>query len=854
MTNAEKTQYAWDTETQEEVYIGNKEDWPSDANERQDWRGVVPLRKEATKAVHGDGSARYRCCNDSSCSSQVLVAQKNIQKWNFRRVDEPGKPPTCKHRGHYVGESSFHWKTTLEIKKLLEHKMKNKEKWLDRTIVEVEREVMRHFPVGKFGASLQPDLFVRFKDGDWLVIEVVYTHAPEKESHEAYDHARSACKKLGPRIIELHLTQCINGPIDDDKHADWVRTGGMEKALEFEAELKQRTERYENRKIKFEEKEKRRQDRAIKETITTCKRDFPHLKYLDPDEFRRGDELQKIEDFFLLAHKIHNEFDLLVIEHETDYGLDPTKMKTIEEVKSSFEEKREQKKSANERITKFKENYPNYSLPEDLGWKPESNDSFNKLLDQHESYAKQCIQYINETIKKMRDEDCHSDIIERIKEYDITSVETNLDKFKNDFTNYCKEVKNKFFIETKKKRIDQLQEKTGIEPTQLLDSNSEEVDIDMIEDWFEKADKHQKSCSKILNEKMEGDLPDSVKARLKHIKPNYNNQDVEQYAQVIDNEINRIMLDNKINTLQAETKIKMPAKIRGRIALLDVEPWFNRAIIYKDECERHREETLNEMEADEEHSEYQFDGVKEVPLDYIKMDSSMFLSRLRVAKNRKKTWTEVIGEQRRRRKDEPFNPFSPDAGKIARQRKESKRKPKHGPLTSLATKQKAAMEALRRRRNEGESHNPDKKSKEKAKEIKKPQSREDRLALLRAKSAAAEQEAKTAKAEREERKKKNLEKRKEEAEAKKLFEGRIDLKQIEQVVDSGEYCSISGIECLEDVRIKVSKNKFKLLFSEKKNRSNWVGYDVTVTKNDPEEKEFEISCPYLLHCDPIKNL
>ena len=84
MTNAEKTQYAWDTITQEEVYIGNKDDWPSDANERQDWRRVVPLRKEATKVVHGDGSARYRCCNDSSCSSQVLVAQKNIQKWNFR--------------------------------------------------------------------------------------------------------------------------------------------------------------------------------------------------------------------------------------------------------------------------------------------------------------------------------------------------------------------------------------------------------------------------------------------------------------------------------------------------------------------------------------------------------------------------------------------------------------------------------------------------------------------------------------------------------------------------------------------------------------------------------------------------
>ena len=141
--------------------------------------------------------------------------------------------------------------------KITQTQNEKRRKWLGRTIVKVEREVMRHFPVGKFGASLQPDLFVRFKNGDWLVIEVVYTHAPEKENHEVIDHARSACKKLGPRIIELHLTQWIDGPIDDDKHADWVRTGGG-KALEFEAKLEQRTERYENRKMKFEEKVRKR--------------------------------------------------------------------------------------------------------------------------------------------------------------------------------------------------------------------------------------------------------------------------------------------------------------------------------------------------------------------------------------------------------------------------------------------------------------------------------------------------------------------------------------------------------------------------------------------------------------------
>ena len=122
----------------------------------------------------------------------------------------------------------------------------------------------------------------------------------------------------------------------------------------------------------------------------------------------------------------------------------------------------------------------------------------------------------------------------------------------------------------------------------------------------------------------------------------------------------------------------------------------------------------------------------------------------------------------RRRKDEPFNPFAPNAGQKARDRKEkSPRQPARPkpptpqkPVNDLAAKQKAAMEALKQRREIKASdsvsttqppkvekkHQPSPQPKPVPKtEVKKPDGREERLAALRAKSAATAQFAKEAK-------------------------------------------------------------------------------------------------------------
>lgn len=122
----------------------------------------------------------------------------------------------------------------------------------------------------------------------------------------------------------------------------------------------------------------------------------------------------------------------------------------------------------------------------------------------------------------------------------------------------------------------------------------------------------------------------------------------------------------------------------------------------------------------------------------------------------------------RRRKDEPFNPFAPNAGQKARDRKEkATRQPSRPnpstskkPTTDLASKQQAAMQALKQRReieskdaakpvqpqHVQKKHQPSPQPKPVPKtEVRKPDGREERLAALRAKSAATAQFAKDAK-------------------------------------------------------------------------------------------------------------
>ncbi len=118
--------------------------------------------------------------------------------------------------------------------------------------------------------------------------------------------------------------------------------------------------------------------------------------------------------------------------------------------------------------------------------------------------------------------------------------------------------------------------------------------------------------------------------------------------------------------------------------------------------------------------------------------------------------------EKRRRRDEPFNPFAPNAGQKARDRKDSGPKPRPNQRQStqnkpsqqdLINRQKAAMQALREKQSESKpEHKPPPRVAPKIKspppkkkvENKQKDGREERLASLRAKSDATKQFAKDA--------------------------------------------------------------------------------------------------------------
>ena len=108
------------------------------------------------------------------------------------------------------------------------------EQWLGKDIAFVQREQQRLFPVGDQCTPLQPDVFVMFTDGDWLAIEVVYTHRPEMKHQDAYASLSNGDDHFGPRVVVIDLNDEIS-EIDEDSHRLWVREGGVECALAREA-------------------------------------------------------------------------------------------------------------------------------------------------------------------------------------------------------------------------------------------------------------------------------------------------------------------------------------------------------------------------------------------------------------------------------------------------------------------------------------------------------------------------------------------------------------------------------------------------------------------------------------------
>lgn len=263
--------WAWDSRPEDggeprEVYIGNSEEWDPAETEKRQW--TKPIIPGAEKAVHSKEckdvwkTKRYLCCHDPTCQVPCQVKQGPENAWHFSRQWKSGykskHPHKCKHERMYRGgESIFHRTTKNAIARMLVPG-----KILDgKTIAEkASLEVSRNFSLSNGeDVRLKPDVYVKFTDSTWFAIEVVYSHEPERNAHEAY----------GKSMVVLDLKE--RRVVDDEfSFVKWVREGGIEQALGEESREEKRIQRYEARNqmyAKKREKEKHFEDSKREESI-----------------------------------------------------------------------------------------------------------------------------------------------------------------------------------------------------------------------------------------------------------------------------------------------------------------------------------------------------------------------------------------------------------------------------------------------------------------------------------------------------------------------------------------------------------------------------------------------------------
>ena len=256
-----KSKWAWDTKKERRIYVGNKSEWNPEETKKRRW--TEPVVTGATKAPHGHQvflSGRLRCCNDrKECGVQVKVIQGEYQDWHYKRVWNRGKNSKyqfkCKNEANVSGVSRFHHTVVNEIHRCLAEGRPV----LGKTIAELHPPEL---PVRELAGKV-PDVYVKFNDGSYLAIEVVYTHAPDREVHEEYEE-----NMVDIRLMELDEIH------DDAAFNRWVQADGVWKLFLAEVEPAQRRARWEARQRVFDVQDDNTHRLEVEQRISKCREEF----------------------------------------------------------------------------------------------------------------------------------------------------------------------------------------------------------------------------------------------------------------------------------------------------------------------------------------------------------------------------------------------------------------------------------------------------------------------------------------------------------------------------------------------------------------------------------------------------
>ena len=349
------------------------------------------------------------------------------------------QPPSCINRSHYV-ESQVGTGNRAEHQKILQATADKKKPWMGRTLVDVEREQSRVFANGEFTETLKPDVFIRFDDGEWFAIEVVYTHGPEKHHHEAYKPL-DMDENSGPRVIIINLNEEIPGTITDESHGQWSKDGGMEAALEREASLEERERRFNERRENLHiGPHQAKTLRARRELAAQLADDHPHLNLELPlGEYTTTEQVEQAyvaaQRHYLLRQSIDKKIRSLTAKHRSSFNINAEEMQSVEEVETYFTEALNEEARQQGAIAELRERYPKL---ENARLQPgRFGNEFDRWLQELENSLRPRHEYLEDIIAVLReDASLPSEVLISYENHTVSAVSSNtLEEYTTNMTN-----------------------------------------------------------------------------------------------------------------------------------------------------------------------------------------------------------------------------------------------------------------------------------------------------------------------------------------------------------------------------------------------------------------------------------
>ena len=599
------TKYAYDPVAEVPVFIGNREDWTY----RQNYRWYAPTRENPEIAEHQRWGRQYYCCDDPSCASPVEAAQGPEQAWNFRRFrSDRKKPSSCKHHSKYSGESSFHWKTAFNIEKLLERKKRQGEQWLGKDIAFVQREQDRLFPIGEEGVRLRPDVYVMFTDGDWLAIEIVYTHRPEMKHHEAYAPLANGDATFGPRVVVIDLKDELPH-INDETHRLWVREGGIEDALAREAAESSRMGRYEERRSHFDSRSAAQRLRSRNRFINQIKREFPDFTWsqVPPiDATLKETEQVFVEQLLeqLKRSALQREFESCVQAHDgRDYGLVPESFDTSEAIKQAFNACFEEMSQRHEGIMDLNARFTFLSIPQEF--MDERPEHFHDWLSKMEASAAKCQSALQEERLRATKAGCDEAEVCVLDGFILDHEGKDVNDYKKRLEAYVDETIRENHLKAVKAKIDEFKEATGIDVANCAygfscqDLAETFPDLGLLTTWLNGVEMYLQAVDAATTEVLRDwdidvSLQEELRAKVRSETNLVKSNELDGVSPFVKQSLNEGMLNHLESNIRSNLGIAVPSSVWDHVRRDPhaLRSWMGRAVDYQGQCESLRQSAI----------------------------------------------------------------------------------------------------------------------------------------------------------------------------------------------------------------------------------------------------------------------